>query len=191
MNGCRIQSLVSLLSTYIQMKLLSLHRELLARRCLVQNIQAEDDCYDCKPIEASLPERKEHCFNFPWIDKTTAWPWLDEITLQNESVTEKSRLLLSEIITWWASQTLSLSIKIYIVQNASINPFATGDVYMRQLFHCLEWYAGSERVKWKNARGNLEWCHNGNPKYATVLLLSTIHLMLVRCPIEYKLLHSR
>ena len=28
-----------------------------------------------------------------------------------------------------------------------VNPFATGDVYMRQLFHCLQWYAGSERVK--------------------------------------------
>ena len=29
-----------------------------------------------------------------------------------------------------------------------INPFAsTGDAYMRQLFHCLQWYAGSERVK--------------------------------------------
>ena len=26
------------------------------------------------------------------------------------------------------------------------NPFATGDAYMRQLFHCLQWYAGSERV---------------------------------------------
>ena len=25
--------------------------------------------------------------------------------------------------------------------------FATGDAYMRQLFHCLQWYAGSERVK--------------------------------------------
>ena len=28
-----------------------------------------------------------------------------------------------------------------------INPFATSDVYMQQLFHCLQWYAGSERVK--------------------------------------------
>ena len=28
-----------------------------------------------------------------------------------------------------------------------VNPFATGDSYMRQLFHCLQWYAGSERVK--------------------------------------------
>ena len=40
-----------------------------------------------------------------------------------------------------------------------INPFATGDTNMRQLFHCLQWYAspavyyyyyyyaGSERVK--------------------------------------------
>ena len=27
------------------------------------------------------------------------------------------------------------------------NPFATGDAYMRQLFHCLQWYTGSERVK--------------------------------------------
>ena len=27
------------------------------------------------------------------------------------------------------------------------NPFATGDAYMCQLFHCLQWYAGSERVK--------------------------------------------
>ena len=26
-------------------------------------------------------------------------------------------------------------------------PFATSDAYMRQLFHCLQWYAGSERVK--------------------------------------------
>ena len=26
------------------------------------------------------------------------------------------------------------------------NPFATGDAYMRQLFHCLQWYTGSERV---------------------------------------------
>ena len=30
------------------------------------------------------------------------------------------------------------------------NPFDTGDAYMRQLFHCLQWYAGSERVKLKN-----------------------------------------
>ena len=27
-----------------------------------------------------------------------------------------------------------------------INPFATRHAYMRQLFHCLQWYAGSERV---------------------------------------------
>ena len=26
------------------------------------------------------------------------------------------------------------------------NPFATGDAYMRELFHCLQWYAGNERV---------------------------------------------
>ena len=32
----------------------------------------------------------------------------------------------------------------------SINPFATGDVYMRQLFHCLQWYVGSERVNNNN-----------------------------------------
>ena len=31
-------------------------------------------------------------------------------------------------------------------QSIGINPFATGDAYMRQLFHCLQWYAGSERV---------------------------------------------
>ena len=30
-----------------------------------------------------------------------------------------------------------------------INPFATGDAHMRQHFHCLQWYAGSERVKKK------------------------------------------
>ena len=30
------------------------------------------------------------------------------------------------------------------------NPFATGDTYMRQLFHCLQWYAGNERVKQNN-----------------------------------------
>ena len=30
-----------------------------------------------------------------------------------------------------------------------MNPFATGDVYMRQLYHCLQWYAGSKRVKLK------------------------------------------
>ena len=28
----------------------------------------------------------------------------------------------------------------------ALNPFATSDAYMRQLFHCLQWYAGSERV---------------------------------------------
>ena len=27
-----------------------------------------------------------------------------------------------------------------------VNPFATGDAHMHQLFHCLQWYAGSERV---------------------------------------------
>ena len=26
------------------------------------------------------------------------------------------------------------------------NPFATGDTYMHQHFHCLQWYAGT---KWK------------------------------------------
>ena len=31
-----------------------------------------------------------------------------------------------------------------------LNPFATDDAYMRQLFHCLQWYAGSERVKDEN-----------------------------------------
>ena len=29
-----------------------------------------------------------------------------------------------------------------------INPFATGDAYMRQLFHCLQRYAGSKRVNY-------------------------------------------
>ena len=27
-----------------------------------------------------------------------------------------------------------------------INPFTTTDAYVRQHFHCLQWYAGSERV---------------------------------------------
>ena len=30
--------------------------------------------------------------------------------------------------------------------NCLLNPFATGDAYMCQLFHCLQWYVGSERV---------------------------------------------
>ena len=29
------------------------------------------------------------------------------------------------------------------------NPFSPGDEYMRQLFHCLQWYAGSEMVNKK------------------------------------------
>ena len=32
-------------------------------------------------------------------------------------------------------------------ESVLFNPFATGDAYMRQLFHSLQWYAGSERVK--------------------------------------------
>ena len=36
-----------------------------------------------------------------------------------------------------------------VLHKKQINPFATGDAYMRQLFHCLQWYAGSERVKTK------------------------------------------
>ena len=32
------------------------------------------------------------------------------------------------------------------------NPFATRHAYMRQLFHCLQWYAGSERVKIRKFR---------------------------------------
>ena len=33
--------------------------------------------------------------------------------------------------------------------NNFINLFETGDVYVRQLFHCLQLYAGSERVNSK------------------------------------------
>ena len=32
------------------------------------------------------------------------------------------------------------------ITKININPFATGDAYMRPLFRCLQWYAGSERV---------------------------------------------
>ena len=32
------------------------------------------------------------------------------------------------------------------------NPFATGDAYMRQLFNCLQWYAGNETVKMTNGK---------------------------------------
>ena len=42
-----------------------------------------------------------------------------------------------------------------------INPFATGDAYMRQLFHCLQWYAGSERVNinyWFNSVMTFQLC---------------------------------
>ena len=35
--------------------------------------------------------------------------------------------------------------KQQIIKN-EINPFATADAYMHQYFHCLQWYAGSERV---------------------------------------------
>ena len=37
------------------------------------------------------------------------------------------------------------------------NPFATRHMYMRQLFHCLQWYAGSKRVnvKLKTLRASL------------------------------------
>ena len=39
------------------------------------------------------------------------------------------------------------------------NPFATGDVYMHQLSHCLQWYAGSERVIPFSV---YHWCAFGN-----------------------------
>ena len=38
-------------------------------------------------------------------------------------------------------------LKLVSIPQIPINPFTTGDAYMRQLFHCLQWYAGSERVK--------------------------------------------
>ena len=52
-----------------------------------------------------------------------------------------------------------------------VNPFATDDAYMPQLFHCLQWYAGSERVKWRiinmetqNTIPRLIW-HCGSGKF--------------------------
>ena len=46
-------------------------------------------------------------------------------------------------------------------QSASFNQFATSDAYMRQLFHCLQWYAGSERVKEKSENVLLPVAYNG------------------------------
>ena len=40
-----------------------------------------------------------------------------------------------------------LSIFTWLYSRHYVNPFATGDAYMRQLFHCIQWYAGSKRVK--------------------------------------------
>ena len=34
-----------------------------------------------------------------------------------------------------------------VIFHSIINPFTTRHAYMHQLFHCLQWYAGSERVK--------------------------------------------
>ena len=47
---------------------------------------------------------------------------------------------------------------VFFIKGSSVyykclNPFATVDVYMRQLFHCLQWYAGSKRVKQKGPIG--------------------------------------
>ena len=40
-------------------------------------------------------------------------------------------------IFWW---------HVFILIFQHFNPFATGDANMRQLFHCLQWYTGTERV---------------------------------------------
>ena len=39
-----------------------------------------------------------------------------------------------------------------------LNPFATTDAYIRQYFHCLQWYAGSERVNELLADEGLSFC---------------------------------
>ena len=51
---------------------------------------------------------------------------------------------------------------IYVspVAKGLINPFATTDAYMRQLFHCLQWYAGSERVNMDHSSRNYKYDHN-------------------------------
>ena len=50
---------------------------------------------------------------------------------------------------------------------ASINPFATSDAYMRQLFYCLQWYAGSERVN----------SHRAHPSFKTLTAHGDILLL--------------
>ena len=64
-------------------------------------------------------------------------------------------------------------------ESSDINPFATGDAYMPQLFHCLQWYAGSERVKviWWIIRW-LFWCSyfQGDLSVYSGLLFDAIYL---------------
>ena len=36
---------------------------------------------------------------------------------------------------------------LYLLTKCFLTLSLPGDAYMRQLFHCLQWYTGSERVK--------------------------------------------
>ena len=59
----------------------------------------------------------------------TAWLWIKVFTW----------IKLSQVYFGW-NHLVNLNQNLF-------NPFATGDAYMPTLFQCLQWYAGSERVK--------------------------------------------
>ena len=62
----------------------------------------------------------------------TCWPDLEKNKHADRNYERWERLVADNYCVW------SLNM---------LNPFATGELYMRQLFQCLKWYAGSERVK--------------------------------------------
>ena len=81
---------------------------------------------------------------------------------------------------WWMSQLSNNSnpcnrVKFWISQHTSIwimdmdwwknlfDPFANRHAYMRQLFHCLQSYAGSERVNLHDFRVQISLSHNELP----------------------------
>ena len=50
------------------------------------------------------------------------------------------------MLTFW----IKFQIQIWVEKNKNkntFNPFSMGDMYMRQLFHSLQRYAGTERLK--------------------------------------------
>ena len=79
-------------------------------------------------------------------------PWLRRILNKREN--EQIDRYLTYFVTNWYNTDYIMQVKTsrpsswcVPCKHLGFNPFATKHAYMRHLFHCLQWYAGSERVK--------------------------------------------